>query len=72
MGTEVSTQSYNAYMSQVEISPGGVGFIRTPAQKVIPNAPKDGARRKSWLDSGSVSNVVSPVRRARTVRRPGA
>ena len=37
-------------MSQIETSPGGVGFIRTTAKKSIPNnAPSNGAARRSWL-----------------------
>lgn len=38
---------------QVEISPGGVGFIRTKAVRPIPGAPKaietGTVRRRSWI-----------------------
>ncbi|MCP1415445.1 hypothetical protein [Paenarthrobacter sp. A20] len=37
--------------NQVEVTPGGVGFIRTTAKKAIPDAPLalKTARRRSWL-----------------------
>jgi hypothetical protein len=37
--------------NRVEVSPSGVGFIRTTAKKVIPDAPSvlKTARRRSWL-----------------------
>ena len=57
-------------MSQIETSPGGVGFIRTTAKKSIPsNAPSNGAARRSWLmgKSSTVTKVDAP-KTTRTVR----
>lgn len=51
----------SSWSPQVEISPGGIGFIRTSSQKVTPNAPKDGARRKSWLGLGLKGRVACPA-----------
>ncbi|MBN9193789.1 hypothetical protein [Microbacterium sp.] len=41
--------------SHVETSPGGIGFIRTTAQKPIPGEPNASraARRRSWLTGQS-------------------
>ncbi|MFM9431996.1 hypothetical protein [Arthrobacter sp. MP_2.3] len=37
--------------NRVEVSPGGIGFIRTTAKKSIPDAPLvlKTARRRPWL-----------------------
>lgn len=63
------SSTYDVGMSQIEVSPGGIGFIRTPVQKSVP--VPDGARRKSW-----VTGIVSPQpkaarapRQARTTRK---
>lgn len=44
--------AYTVSMSnRVEVSPGGIGFIRTAAKKSIPDAPSvlKTARRRPWL-----------------------
>lgn len=43
---------YTEGMSQIEVSPGGVGYIRTPVVSV-PGVPET-ARRQTWLVDGSV------------------
>ncbi|MEN0102005.1 MAG: hypothetical protein AAGC90_03685 [Curtobacterium sp.] len=49
-------------MSQIETSPGGVGFIRTTAKKSIPaSAPSNTAARRGWLVKRS-GPVVAPSR----------
>ncbi len=40
---------YTESMTKVETSPGGVGYIRTPARKQIPGLKQDGAKRRPWL-----------------------
>lgn len=45
-------------MSQIEISPGGVGFIRTNADKQIPGEPaavRD-APRRGWFRKAAVND----------------
>ncbi|MFW8745341.1 hypothetical protein [Mesorhizobium japonicum] len=55
--------TYHDVMSQIEVSPGGIGFIRTPVQKSVP--VPDGARRKSW-----VTGIVAPQSKAVRAPRP--
>lgn len=63
---------YNGRMSQIEVSPGGVGFIRTPSVNV-PGVPET-AKRQTWLVSGTsaakttASGEVKVGRRRRGVR----
>ncbi|MGV8970604.1 MAG: hypothetical protein ACOH1J_09155 [Microbacteriaceae bacterium] len=36
--------------SQIEVSPGGIGFIRTDATKSVPaKSASTGVRRRAWL-----------------------
>ena len=44
-------------MSQIEVSPGGVGFIRTPAVSV-PGVPST-AKRQKWVN-GSTPAQIAP------------
>lgn len=45
--------------NRVEVSPGGIGFIRTTAKKSIPDAPVvlKTARRRPWLLRRNVSET---------------
>jgi hypothetical protein len=56
-------------MSQVEISPGGIGFIRTNAEKQIPGEPASvrDAPRRGWFAKAGMSDGGQKV----TVRYPG-
>ena len=57
-------------MSQIEVSPGGVGFIRTPVQRDVPGVPA-GAKRKSWVTGLTASRTQSPSSAARKPRTSG-
>ena len=41
--------------AHVEVSPGGIGFVRTSARKSIPGEPATAqtARRRTWLSGRS-------------------
>lgn len=60
-------------MSQIEVSPGGVGFIRTPAISV-PGVPST-AKRQKWVSGSAVAQSANSgdVKRGRrsSVRRAG-
>lgn len=50
--TPAEVLQLEAALPKVEVSPGGIGFIRTKARKDIPGYPEAArnARRLSWLD----------------------
>jgi hypothetical protein len=47
----VDGQAYTVGMSsQIEVSPGGIGFIRTEATKSVPaKSASTGVQRRAWL-----------------------
>ena len=57
---------YTHGMSQIEVSPGGVGFIRTPSIKV-PGVPET-AKRQTWVVSG-IASAESTVKGDVTISR---
>lgn len=59
----VGVEAYTMGMSShVEVSPSGIGFVRTSARKSIPGAPAaaQGARRRSWI-SGLYEPKSAPI-----------
>lgn len=55
--------------NRVEVSPSGVGFIRTTAKKSIPDAPVvlKTARRRPWLLR---RNVIDPTHTTKASSEP--
>lgn len=59
-------EDYTERVSQIEVSPGGVGFIRTPAVSV-PGVPET-AKRQTWVVDGTAA-AKSGARGDATVTR---
>lgn len=53
-------------MSQIEVSPGGIGFIRTPPM-AVPGVPSS-AKRQYWVTGGAP--VESARRNDAAAKRP--
>jgi hypothetical protein len=50
-------RAYTDSMSQIEVSPGGIGFVRAPAIRV-PGVPES-AKRQPWAVSGTPESKPS-------------
>lgn len=71
----VGAEAYTVDMSShVEVSPSGIGFVRTSARKSIPGAPAaaQGARRRSWISGLYESKNASISTTAKNLRGEGA